>query len=123
MTRSEAPLISIGIPVFNGEKYLRESINSVLRQTEKNFELIVVDNCSTDHTLEILAAYNDPRINVFKNSTNLGSLRNFNRCIELSRGEYFVLLPHDDTLMPTMLETFSKPLIVDPQIGLVYSSW
>ncbi len=67
MTGSEVPLISICIPVFNGEKYVRECIDSALRQTEKNFELIVVDNCSTDHTLEILATYNDPRINVFKN--------------------------------------------------------
>ena len=123
MVRCETPLVSVCIPVFNGENYIKESINSVLRQTEKNFELIVVDNCSTDHTLEIVATYNDTRINVFKNTTNLGSIRNFNRCIELSRGEYFVLLPHDDILMPTMLETFSKSLIADPQIGIAYSSY
>ena len=116
MNRSEFPLISVCIPVFNGEKYIKESIDSVLIQTEKNFELLIVDNCSTDSTLEIVASYNDPRINVFKNTTNLGSLRNFNRCIELSRGEYFIILPHDDILMPTMLETFCKPLIADPKI-------
>lgn len=123
MTISEVPLISVCIPVFNGENYIRESISSVLRQTEKNFELIVVDNCSTDHTVEIVASYNDPRINVFKNASNIGSTSNFNRCIELAKGEYFVLLPHDDILMPTMLETFSKALIADPKIGLVYSSY
>ena len=122
MLRCETPLVSVCIPVFNGEKYISECINSVLRQTENNFELIVVDNCSTDNTLEIVATYNDPRINVFKNTTNLGSIRNFNRCIELAQGEFFVLLPHDDILMPTMLETFTKPLIADPQIGLAYSS-
>lgn len=123
MVRLEVPLISVCIPVFNGENYIRESINSVLRQTERHFELIVVDNCSTDHTLEIVASYNDPRINVFKNASNIGSISNFNRCIELANGEYFVLLPHDDILMPTMLEIFSKPLIADHEIGLAYSSY
>ena len=123
MTISEAPLISVCVPVFNGENYIRESIDSVLNQTEKNFELIVIDNCSTDHTVEIVASYKDPRINIFENTSNIGSIRNFNRCIELSRGEYFVLLPHDDILMPTMLETFSKSLSADSKIGLAYSSY
>ena len=123
MTISEVPLISVCIPVFNGENYIRESIDSVLNQTEKNFELIVVDNCSTDHTIEIVATYSDPRINVFKNASNIGSTNNFNRCIELAKGEYFVLLPHDDLLLPTALKTFSGALIADPQIGLAYSSY
>ena len=123
MTISEVPLISVCIPVFNGENYISDAIDSVLRQTEINFELIVVDNCSTDHTLKIVDSFNDSRIKVVKNAFNLGSTRNFNRCIELAQGEYFVLLPHDDILMPTMLETFSKPLITDPQIGLAYSSY
>ncbi|TSA17182.1 glycosyltransferase [bacterium] len=123
MNGSEAPLASVCIPVFNGENYIRESIHSVLNQTEKDFELIIVDNCSTDRTVEIVASYNDPRLNLVKNSSNMGSIRNFNRCIELSRGVFFVLLPHDDILLPTMLETFSKPLISDPNVGLVYSSY
>lgn len=123
MTISKVPLISVCIPVFNGEKYISESIDSVLRQTEKNFELLVVDNCSTDRTLEIVDSFNDSRIKVVKNAFNLGSTRNFNRCIELARGEYFVLLPHDDILMPTMLDTFSKALVADPGIGLAYSSY
>lgn len=117
------PLISVGIPVFNGENYIRESISSVLRQSESNFELIIVDNCSTDRTPDILVGYNDQRIRIVKNEVNLGATRNFNRCAELALGEYFILLPHDDILLPTMLETFSKPLIDDPQIGLAYSSY
>lgn len=123
MIKSKIPLISVGIPVFNGENYIRESVDSVLRQTENNFELIVVDNCSTDNTLKILASYSDPRIRVVKNDSNLGSTLNFIRCAELAQGEYFVLLPHDDILMPTMLETFSKALSLDPEIGLAYSSY
>ena len=60
-------LISVCIPVFNGENYIKESIESVLDQTEQSFELIIADNCSTDRTLEIAAEYNDHRIRVCKN--------------------------------------------------------
>lgn len=116
-------LISVCIPVYNGDNYIRESIDSVLNQTEGNFELLVVDNCSTDHTLEILAAYNDPRIKVFVNKENLGAVPNFNRCIELAKGEFMVLLPHDDILLPTALEVFRKAFISDSEVGLAYSSY
>ena len=123
MRESEAPLISVCIPVYNGENFIRESIESVLQQTENNFELLVVDNCSIDDTLNIVAGNDDVRIRVFKNNSNLGSIRNFNRCIELAQAKYLVLLPHDDLLIPTALEAFVKPLISDPQIGLAYSSY
>ena len=123
MTISKTAMISVCIPVFNGEEHIRLSIESVLCQTEKNFELLIVDNCSSDNTLEIAASYKDPRIKIFKNTSNIGSINNFNRCIELSQGEYFVLLPHDDLLLPTALKTFSKALIADPKIGLSYSSY
>ncbi|GAH43093.1 unnamed protein product, partial [marine sediment metagenome] len=117
------PLISVCIPVFNGDNFIREAVDSVLNQTENNFELVIVDNCSTDRTLEIVAQYNDARITVFKNTCNLGPVPNFNRCIELAKGEFIVLLPHDDLLLPTALETLSKALISDPQVGLAYSSY
>jgi glycosyltransferase involved in cell wall biosynthesis len=120
---SNKVLISVCIPVYNGDNYIRESIDSILNQTERNFELLVVDNCSTDQTLSIVAEYKDPRIRVFVNEWNLGADANFNRCIELAKGEFIVLMPHDDVLMPTMLETFSKPLISDPEVGLAYSSY
>ena len=123
MAISKVPLISVCIPVFNGEEHIRASIESVLHQTEKNFELLIVDNCSTDNTPEIVASYDDSRIQLFKNTSNIGSISNFNKCIELSQGEYFVLLPHDDILLPTALNTFSKALIADPKIGLSYSSY
>lgn len=109
--------------MFNGEKYIQESIESVLGQTKEDFELIVADNCSTDHTHDIAIAYNDPRMRVLRNDSNIGSLENFNRCIELAHGEYFVLLPHDDVLLPTMLDTFSRAFASDPTVGLAYSSY
>lgn len=123
MSKTGFPLISVGIPVFNGENYIRECVGSVLRQTEDNFELVIVDNCSTDRTLEVLAGYNDGRIRIIRNELNLGATRNFNRCAESAYGKYFVLLPHDDMLMPTMLETFSSALEADPEIGLAYSAY
>ena len=123
MTIAEVPLISVCIPVFNGENYIRECIDSVLRQTEGNFELIVADNCSTDRTLEIVGSFRDPRIRVVRSESNIGSINNFNKCIQLSKGKYFILLPHDDILLPTALYTFSRPLIEDSKIGLAYSSY
>jgi len=117
------PLISVCIPVFNGDNFIREALDSILNQTEKNFELLVVDNCSKDQTLNIVAEYKDPRIRVFINEWNLGIVPNFNRCIELAKGELIVLLPHDDVLMPTALEVFSKALVSDSEVGLAYSSY
>lgn len=123
MIKTESPLISICIPVFNGDNYIRECIESVLNQTEKNFELLVVDNCSTDQTINIAAEYDDPRLRVFVNKYNLGLVHNFNKCIELAKGDFVVLLPHDDTLLPMALETFSKTLVSDSEVGLAYSSY
>jgi len=120
---SNKVLISVGIPVYNGSNYIRESIESVLNQTERNFELLIVDNCSTDQTLSIIREYGDPRIRVFVNEWNLGAFANFNRCIELAKGEFIVLLPHDDVLLPTALEIYSKGLAAEPQVGLAYSSY
>ena len=82
-----------------------------------------MDNCSNDLTLTIVEEYKDSRIRVLKNSSNIGSVKNFNRCINIARGEFIVLLPHDDLLLPTALEIFSKALISDPGIGLAYSSY
>jgi glycosyltransferase involved in cell wall biosynthesis len=123
MDSSTSPLISVCIPVFNGEQYIVSCIDSVLSQTFENFELLIVDNCSTDQTAEILSTYQDPRIRIFRNDQNIGSIGNFNKCIELAQGEYFVLLPHDDIIMPNMLDTFSNVLASDSLIGLVYSSY
>lgn len=119
----DPPCISVCIPVFNGERYIRDSIESVLKQTETRFELVVVDNCSTDHTREIVASYSDPRIRVFRNHCNLGLAGNMNKCVELAQGDQIVILPHDDVLLPTMLEACNRILTSDPQIGIVYSSY
>ncbi len=123
MSETTHPLISVCIPVFDGANFIRESVESILNQTEKNFELLVVDNCSTDQTVKIVAGYDDPRIRLCVNPRNVGLIANFNKCIELAKGDFIVLLPHDDVLLPTALEAFSQALLADSDIGLAYSSF
>jgi len=115
------PLVSICIPVYNGEKYVEECINSVLSQDFESFELLILDNCSTDSTALIVSDIQDNRIRYIKNDFNIGSISNFNKGIELSSGVYFLLLPHDDLLLPGSLGKFVY-ILEDSSIGFVYSA-
>jgi len=115
------PKVSVCIPVYNGEQFLADCIASVLEQDFDDFELVVVDNCSVDSTEQLVASYTDTRVQYIKNATNIGSIGNFNKCIEVAQGEYFVLLPHDDMLLPGALRLFSQSLS-DPKVGFAYSA-
>ena len=117
----EIPLVSVCIPVYNGEKYIEQCINSVLSQNLKDFELLILDNCSLDSTATIITNIKDERIRYIKNDTNIGSINNFNKCIELASGEYFLLLPHDDLLLPGSLRKFVD-ILADSSIGFTYSA-
>jgi len=99
-------MVSIGMPVYNGELYLEEAINSVLDQTFTDFELIISDNASTDRTAEICAEYEtrDPRIRYFRQERNLGAAPNHNFTVEKAKGRYFKWLAHDDIIDPNWLE-------------------
>ena len=119
--KENQPLISISIPVFNGENYIGDCINSVLEQDYENFELNIVDNCSTDSTEKIVKRISDNRINYIKNAKNIGALKNFAKCVDIAKGEYFVLLPHDDLLLPGFLSSYASKLLSDGT-GLVYSA-
>jgi glycosyltransferase involved in cell wall biosynthesis len=99
-------MISIGIPAFKA-KYLREAIESVLKQSYPDFELIIVNDASPENIDEIVHSFNDSRIRYFKNQENLGKesvVRNWNRCLEYARGEYFVLFSDDDVSEPNFLK-------------------
>lgn len=100
------PLISVGIPVFNGERYVATAIESVLAQTFSDFELIVSDNGSTDGTEAICRdhAARDSRIRYYRNPSNIGAAGNFCRVFSLSTGRYFRWLSADDYVAPTALE-------------------
>ena len=97
--------MTIGLPVFNGERYIEETLDSIQAQTFRDWELVLCDNASTDRTPEICAerAARDPRIRVFRNRSNIGGDRNYNRCFELSRGEYFFGIGADDVVEPEYL--------------------
>ena len=92
------PLVSVGLPVYNGEETLERAINSLLNQTYQNFEIVVSNNGSTDNTLEILRRFEkmDGRIKVFTSKENRGSIWNFNKVVEESTGKYFMWASHDD---------------------------
>ena len=95
---SEPPLVSIGMPVFNGEKYLEEALNSLLNQSYANFELLISDNSSNDNTQKICQAYTDrdPRIRYVRQSSNIGALANFQYTLDHSMGKYFMWAACDD---------------------------
>lgn len=113
---SRVPLVSVGMPVYNGENYIAEAIDSVLKQTFHDFELIICDNASTDRTGEICELYaaRDPRVRYHRNAKNLGAGPNYDRCFELSRGRYFKWAAHDDLLAPDFLEKAMFDLEKDP---------
>jgi len=120
--RDHKPRVSIGLPVFNGENYLEKALDSILAQTYSDFELIISDNASTDRTAEICRAYaaKDERIRYFRNETNLGAAKNFNRVFELSSGEYFKWAAHDDLCTPGYLERCVEILDREPDVVLCY---
>lgn len=97
-------MISIAMATYNGEKYLREQIDSILNQTYKDFELIICDDCSTDSTVQIIESYIDPRIKLFINKKNLGFKKNFEKAIKLCTGDYIALSDQDDIWKINKLE-------------------
>lgn len=113
MTR-EAPRVSVCIPSYKGAATIGEAIQSVLGQTFRDFELIVVDDASPDDTMAVVRAFGDPRLRCFVNPANLGPQANWNRCLELAQGRYIKLLPHDDLLHPECLQQQVRVLDDDP---------
>ncbi len=121
-TPEKKPRVSIGMPVYNGEKYVGKAIESLLAQTFKDFELIISDNASTDLTEQICRQYakKDARIRYYRNEKNLGAARNFNRVFELSSAEYFKWAGHDDSWAPEYLEQCVDMLEEHPSAILCY---
>jgi len=120
--QSERPRVSVGLPVFNGELFLEEAIDSLLRQTFGDFELIITDNASTDRTEEICRrrAEADTRIRYYRNEINIGAMGNFNRTVALSHGTYFKWAAHDDVHDIACLERCVEVLDRDPSVVLVH---
>lgn len=101
------PKISVILPVYNAEKYLREAIDSILKQTFTDFELLLINDGSTDGSEEIIKSYTDDRIIYIKNEQNRGLINSLNRGIDLAAGEYIARMDADDIALP---ERFEKQL-------------
>jgi glycosyltransferase involved in cell wall biosynthesis len=116
------PRVSVAVPVYNGARLLPETLDSLLAQTYRDFELIVCDNASTDDTERVCRDYaaRDARVRYERNATNIGVDRNFNLGFALARGEYFKWAPADDLNAPTLLERCVELLDRRPEAVLAY---
>jgi glycosyltransferase involved in cell wall biosynthesis len=113
------PKISVILPLYNAEKYIVSAINSILNQTFNNFELLVIDDGSTDHSLQIARSVVDPRIKIFENPKNLGLSDTLNRGFKISSGEYIARMDQDDLAAPERLEKQLQFLKNNSNIDLI----
>ncbi len=98
-----APLVSVAMPVYNGAPFVGAAIDSVLAQSFRDFEVVVVDDRSTDDSAKVISRFVDPRVRAFHSDTNLGMTGNWNRSVALTRGRYVTMLHQDDRMMPDNL--------------------
>jgi glycosyltransferase involved in cell wall biosynthesis len=98
------PLTSICIPCYNAEKFIGDTLRSVLAQTYCDLEIIVCDDCSTDNTLQVVKSFVDPRITIYVNKHNLGCTGNYNKALSYAQGTYVKLLCDDDIIVPQCVE-------------------
>lgn len=116
------PCVTVGMPVYNGENFLQEALDSILVQTFSDFEIVISDNGSTDKTQEICHRYEerDQRIRYFRNDINRGAAWNYNYAFEQARGKYFRWHGHDDLIAPTYLEKCVGLLDAEPNVVIAY---
>lgn len=116
-------MISVCIATYNGEKYIREQLDSILEQIGPADEVIVCDDQSSDRTLEIIEGYQDARIRVYRNETRLRHVKNFEKAMSLSKGDYIFLSDQDDIWIPGRVALMMSRLDADPSIGMVASNF
>lgn len=119
-----APLVTVGVPVYNGAPHLSRALRSILAQTFRDFELLICDNASNDATEEICRAFaeRDDRVRYIRFTENSGAAANFNRTFMLARGRYFKWAAYDDVLACDYLKACVDILESDPSIALAYGS-
>ena len=120
---ARTPRVSIGLPVYNGARYLQDAIETLLAQSYEDFELVISDNGSTDETEEICRRYaaRDPRVRYYRESVNRGAAWNYRRTFELGRGDYFRWTAHDDTCSPGHLHACVDALDAGPGVVLAFT--
>lgn len=120
--RNHPPTVSVGMPVFNGDQFIEEAIESILAQTFEDFELVIVDNHSTDRTSEICQSVvsRDHRVRYIRQRVNYGLNHNFNSAFRLTSGKYFKWAASDDVCAPEFLARCVEVLDSDPSVALAY---
>ncbi len=113
------PLISVIMPVYNGEKFLRQSIDSILNQTIKDFELIIINDGSTDNTENIILSYDDDRVKYIKNESNLKLIKTLNKGLNIATGKYISRMDADDIAVNTLFEKQLDAFNNDKTVGIV----
>jgi glycosyltransferase involved in cell wall biosynthesis len=120
-THSEGryPIVSFIVPCYKLAHFLAECVNSILRQSFQNFEVLIMDDCSPDDTTEIANSFRDPRVRYVRNERNVGHLRNYNLGIAQSRGKYVWLISADDRLRrPYILDRYVSAMEANPRLGM-----
>jgi len=112
------PKVTVLMPVYNAERYVGKAIESILKQTFKDFEFLIINDNSTDNSLSIINSYHDPRITLFSNKNNCGLSYTLNRGIEIAKGEYIARMDADDISLPKRLEKQIKFMENHPEIGI-----
>jgi glycosyltransferase involved in cell wall biosynthesis len=118
----EHPQITVLMSVYNGEKFLRKAVDSILDQTYKNFEFLIINDFSTDSSRDIILSYNDPRIKLIDNEKNIGLTRSLNKGIGLAQGEYIARMDCDDISLPERLAKQITFMDSNPEVG-VCGTW
>lgn len=118
----QKPKLSVCIPVYNAGVFLRIAISSVLLQSFTDFELIIVDDCSSDLTENVIAEFDDIRLKFYRNTRNLGLVGNWNHCLKLAQGKYITIFHQDDVMLPNNLIRYVTMLEENSTVGLVYSN-
>ena len=119
MPLNSNPLISVIMSVYNEQEYIKDAVCSILKQTEPDFEFIIIDDCSTDDTVNIIKDINDDRIILIKNETNMGLTKNLNKALAVARGRFIARMDGDDIAMPERFATQVRYLDEHPDIMLV----
>ncbi|EHJ02070.1 glycosyl transferase family 2 [Clostridium sp. DL-VIII] len=115
----DKPMVTVLMSVYNGEKFLKEAIESILDQTFTGFEFLIINDGSTDNSVKIIESYKDPRIRLINNEKNLKLIASLNKGISLARGKYIARMDCDDVSMPERLEKEVEFLESSPDYGLV----
>lgn len=119
MDKNLGPLVSVLLPVYNAESYVAEAIESILNQTYKNFEFIIVNDGSSDRSEEAILSISDERIRYYRNEVNLGLIGTLNKSISLSSGKYLARMDNDDISMPERLAKQVAFLEAHPEVGVL----